>query len=52
MTILSGEYIFKLVDTYGLPMDMVNETLRERGLGFNVVEFVKCAILAGWGRRN
>lgn len=41
---LSGREIFKLMDTHGLPLEIINEILRERGEAFNVVEFVDAAI--------
>lgn len=41
--IVDGGKIFKLVDTWGLPLDIIVMELRERGLGFNVIQFVQSA---------
>ena len=41
---ISGEAVFRLMDTHGLPLDLINEELRSRQLCFNVVEFVEVAL--------
>ncbi len=46
--IVSGHEVFKLVDTHGLPLDIIVLELRDRGLGFNVHEFIDSALLAKW----
>ena len=46
--IVDGGKIFKLVDTWGLPLDIIVMELRERGLGFNVLQFAQSAKKAGW----
>lgn len=39
----SGEDVFKLVDTHGLPLEIVNMQLREVGGWFDVTEFISAA---------
>lgn len=42
--LLDGYTIFKLMDTYGLPLDLINDLLREKNVAFNAVEFVAAAL--------
>ena len=35
-SILSGDTIFKLMDTHGLPLDVITEILRRKDLGFDL----------------
>jgi len=44
MVMLSGEAIFGLMDTHGLPLEIINEELRSRQMCFNVVEFAESAL--------
>lgn len=37
--IISGKEIFKLYDTYGFPLDIATDTLSEKGLKVDLVEF-------------
>lgn len=46
--IIDGGLIFKLVDTHGLPLDIIVMELRDKELGFNILEFVQAAKKAGW----
>ena len=39
--IISGEFIFKLYDTYGLPVDIVQDISKEQGLEFDKEGFEK-----------
>jgi alanyl-tRNA synthetase len=34
-----GEKAFRLYDTFGLPLDFITDTLRDRGIGFDPAEF-------------
>ncbi len=36
---LDGESVFKLYDTYGFPLDLIEETAREHGLGADLEDF-------------
>ena len=38
---ISGDFIFKLYDTYGLPVDIVQDISKEQGLGFDKEGFEK-----------
>jgi len=42
-SILSGDTIFKLMDTHGLPLDVITEILRRKDLGFDLFGFIKAA---------
>lgn len=50
--ILGGDKVFKLVDTWGLPLDIIVMELRDKGMGFNVLEFVQSAKKAGWKKER
>lgn len=41
--VLDGEKIFKLVDSYGFPLWMVHELLREQTMFLNMKEFILAA---------
>jgi len=36
---ISGDFIFKLYDTYGFPVDIVRDIALEKGIGFDLVGF-------------
>ena len=42
--IIDGKEVLSLVDSKGLPLEAVNIHLREKGMGFDVVQFVKAAL--------
>jgi alanyl-tRNA synthetase len=44
----SGHDIFKMVDTYGFPLDIIVLELRDNGQHFNVAQFIESAVKAGW----
>lgn len=46
--IMSGEDSFRLCDTFGLPFDMLQELLREKGMAFDWFGFCVSAAKAGW----
>lgn len=46
--LMSGADAFRLCDTHGLPFDMLQELLRERGQGFDWYGFCEAAAKAGW----
>ena len=49
---LSGYDIFKLVDTFGLPLEIIVLELRDRKMAFNVAEFIQSAKKAGWKKER
>ncbi len=48
MKVYSGQAIFLLVDTHGLPLDIINMMLREQGDIFRADEFIEVAKKGGW----
>lgn len=42
-TILSGEFIFKMMDTHGMSLDIINEILRIKGFAFDISGFILAA---------
>ena len=49
---ISGEFLFKLSDTHGLPIEIATEKMLEKGLTINWFEFVQAAQNAGWKNRK
>jgi len=45
--VISGKIIFKLLDTFGFPLDLVEEVLKENGCIFDMYEFMLCALRSG-----
>jgi len=45
--LVDGHKVFKLMDTKGLPLEIITLELRQKGLGFNVPEFVDEALKTG-----
>jgi alanyl-tRNA synthetase len=41
--VIAGEHIFKLIDSKGMPLDLVQELLQEHKLAFDVYGFIKAA---------
>ena len=41
--VVSGEHIFKLMDSNGLPLDLIQELLQEHKLAFGVPGFITAA---------
>lgn len=44
MIMLSGKEIFRIMDTHGLPLEVITEEVRNKQMCFNVVEFVEVAL--------
>lgn len=42
--IIKGEFVFKLMDSHGLPFDIILCELKDRGLAFDVMGFIIAAI--------
>lgn len=45
--VVDGRWIFQLMDTQGLPFDMINEMLKEYGLCFDLGGFLVAAVKSG-----
>ena len=45
--VISGKEIFKLMDTYGFPMDLIYEILNNENIIFDFYEFIVSAIDSG-----
>ncbi|MCA9495851.1 MAG: hypothetical protein KC589_02825 [Nanoarchaeota archaeon] len=43
INILHGKPIFKLMDTHGIPLDIINEILRRKSSAFNIADFIIAA---------
>lgn len=41
--IISGAFIFQLIDSIGLPLDIIIQELKERHLAFDMVGFIQAA---------
>lgn len=41
--VVAGEHIFKLMDSYGLPLDIIHELLAERHIAVDVPGFILAA---------
>lgn len=52
MKIVKGSEVFRLVDTYGIPLDIVVLEFRQKGLGFNIKTFIDSALKAGWKKKR
>lgn len=42
--VVSGDFIFKLLDTYGLPLDIIKDMLDEKNLAFDTLGFIQSAL--------
>lgn len=49
---MNGATAFYLVDTIGLPLDLLKDELREKHCGFDVLGFVLAARSAGWPNKR
>jgi len=49
---ISGEFLFKLSDTHGLPIEVATQEILEKGHSINWFEFIKSAEKAGWKKRK
>lgn len=47
LLVVSGKGVFKLLDTFGFPLDLVEEVLKENGCIFDMYEFIQCALQSG-----
>ena len=51
-SVMNGELAFRLVDTYGLPLEVVILKVQERGLFIDWVTFAKVATASGWNNQR
>lgn len=45
--VLNGETVFRMIDSDGIPFEVVCHILRERGIGFDLKQFVVSAYSSG-----
>lgn len=45
--VISGKEVFKLIDTYGFPLDLIYDILNEKNIIFDFYEFIVSAIDSG-----
>ena len=50
--VISGAVIFRLVDTHGIPLGVLDYALQRMGLGYDMAGFVRAALGAGWGLKT
>jgi alanyl-tRNA synthetase len=48
MTLFSGRTAFKMKDEKGMPLDLIVEMVRDRGMAINWVEFIETARKSKW----
>ena len=46
-SVINGAFVFKLMDTRGLPLEIITDGLRERNMVFDVAGFVEAADRSG-----
>lgn len=49
---ISGEVLFKLSDTHGLPIEIATEEILKKGLLINWHEYCLAAAKAGWSNKK
>ena len=42
---ISGKKVFQIMDTHGIPLDIILEQLKDRGLVMNTIEFIESALV-------
>jgi len=47
LPLMDGADVFRLMDSEGLPLDVIQDLLAEKGMGFNVVGFARAALASG-----
>lgn len=45
--VLSGKTVFRIMDSVGLPLDIIVQELRAKGAAFDILDFVKAAKKSG-----
>lgn len=50
--IVNGSEVFKLVDTHGIPLDVIVLELRDKNRAFNIAQFIEAASLQGWPEKR
>ena len=52
VVVMSGEEVFTLIDTKGMPLDLVVETATENGAAIDVAGLIRCMLNAGWKQKT
>ena len=50
--VISGAVIFRLVDTHGIPLGVLDYAMQRMGLGYDMAGFVRAALGAGWSLKT
>ena len=51
--IVDGEFIFWMMDSQGMPLEVLNAILADKGMGFDVIGFIQAGLESGnWKPRT
>jgi alanyl-tRNA synthetase len=50
--VVPGEFVFKMVDTHGLPLPITLQVIHDRNMAVDWYNFMRMAIQCGWNARS
>src|ERR1035438_1594461 len=50
--VVEGFTIFKLMETMGIPLDLILEELRENEFVVDWIDFIKTGLVCGWSKKT